>query len=160
MKFSNVFGIIALLCVWILLMESVSMGTILSGIIFSVLTLLFCNSTLPLGEIDNIKFYKLALYPLYLVGQVYMAGFYVVKLIFTHADVEVVKVKTQLKSEPLRIMLADSLTLTPGSTLIKLKDKNLTVLWLKGKADAGLTKAEKETAIKGSLEKWLLRAEV
>ena len=157
MKF--VLGVLALLCVWILLMESVSLGTIASGLVFSVFTWLFCNSALPLGKISNVSVIKLAMYPFYLIGQVYLAGFYVVKLVFTQAQVEILPVTTHLTNESLRTILVDSITLTPGSIMVQPSGKQFTILWLKGKAEAHFTQEEKEEAIKGKLERWLIKAQ-
>lgn len=159
MKAGNVLGVLALLCVWILLMESVSVLTLVSGLVFSILTLWFCGSALPLGKISSVNFFKLAMYPLFLIGQVYLAGFYVIKLIFTEASIGVVQVKTDITNESLRVILQDSLTLTPGSILIKPDGNRFTVLWLKGKAEEGLQGDEIGDAIKGKMEDWLIKAQ-
>ena len=151
--------ILALTCVWILLREDFTVATIVSGVVFSIFTFIFCNKALPMGKIANVRFYKLALYPLFLIGQVYMAGFHVIKLIFTGASAEIIQVKTRLESESLRILLVDSVTLTPGSVLIKLDGDKFTLLWLKGKGDDKLSQEERDHVIKGKLEHWLSRAE-
>ena len=155
----NIVIILALMCVWVLLMESISLGTLISGFIFSVLTAAFCNSALPLGKITNVNFFKLDMYPLYLLGQVYVAGFHVIKLIFTGAQAEIIQVKTDITNESLRILLVDSVTLTPGSVLIKLDGDHFTLLWLKGSGDENMTEEERDYAIKGKLEKWLIAAQ-
>jgi len=140
-------------------MESVSLGTLISGFVFSVLTYIFCSNALPLGKVTNVNFFKLAMYPLFLLGQVYVAGFHVIKLIFTGAQAEIIQVKTDITSEPLRILLVDSVTLTPGSVLIKLDGNEFTLLWLKGPGDESMTEEERDYAIKGKLEKWLIAAQ-
>lgn len=159
LKISNVFIVLALTCVWILLLESFSVATIVSGLIISAATLFFCKHALPMDKISNVRFYKLAMYPLFLIGQVYMAGFHVIKLIFTGAKAEIIQVKTEIDSESLRIILVDSVTLTPGSVLIKLDGNEFTLLWLRGKGDDALSDEERDYAIKGRLEEWLIRAQ-
>ena len=159
MKVRGIVIILALTCVWILLREDFTIATIISGVVFSILTLIFCNKALPMGRVGDVRFYKLAMYPLFLIGQVYMAGFHVIKLIFTGASAEIIQVKTGLESESLRILLVDSVTLTPGSVLIKLDGDEFTLLWLKGKGDEGLSENQRDEIIKGKLEKWLSRAE-
>ena len=154
-----VFVVAALTCVWILLLESYSVATIVSGVIVSTATLIFCKRALPMEKISNVRFYKLAMYPLFLIGQVYVAGFHVIKLIFTGAQAEIIQVKTDIENESLRIMLVDSVTLTPGSVLVKLDGDEFTLLWLKGKGDDTLSDEERDYAIKGKLEKWLIRAQ-
>lgn len=159
MKFGDIFAVLALLAIWILLMESVSIVSLTSGLIFSMLTLWFCNSTLPLGKIKSVNLSKLALFPLFLIGQVYLAGFYVAKVIFLGGSVEVVDVKTNLTNESLINVLADSITLTPGSTVIRADGNRLKVLWLKDQSATNLPQAEKEDAIKGAMEAWLMKAQ-
>ena len=159
MKFGDIFGVFILLCIWILLMESVSPVSLVSGLIFSMATLWFCNSTLPLGKIRNVNFFKLIFFPLFLIGQVYLAGFYIAKVIFLGGEVEVVDIESKLTNESLLNVLADSITLTPGSTVIQAHGNQLKVLWLKNHRDANIPQAEKGDAIKGSMENWLLKAE-
>ena len=159
MRLGSILIVLTLTCVWILLREDFLISTIVLGLVFSILTVIFCNMTLPLGKIRNVKAHKLALYPLFLIGQVYMAGFHVIKLIFTGATAEIVQVKTKIENESLRILLVDSVTLTPGSVLIKLEDNEFTLLWLKGKSDELLTPEQRDEAIKGKLERWLIKAQ-
>ena len=159
MKVGSIFLVLALTCVWILLREDITVATILSGLFFSAATLLFCRKAMPIDKISDVRFSKLALYPLFLIGQVYAAGFHVIKLIFTGASAEIIQVKTDIKNESLKILLVDSVTLTPGSVLIKLEGDEFTLLWLKGKGDDKLSIKERDDIIKGKLEKWLIRAQ-
>ena len=165
MKLRNIFKLgnfiitLALTCVWILLREDFTIITIVLGLIFSIITLIFCNMALPVGKVRNIKAHKLVMYPFFLIGQVYLAGFHVIKLIFTGATAEIVQVKTNIENESLRILLVDSVTLTPGSVLIKLEGDEFTLLWLKGKGDELLTPEQRDDAIKGKLERWLITAQ-
>ena len=160
MKFSNILSVLALTCVWALLVESISIGTVLAGLFFSILTMIFCNKALPMDKIKNIRFRKLILYPFVLIGEVYMAGFHVIKLIFTGADAEIIRVKTGITNETLKIILVDSVTLTPGTIHVRLEGDEFTLLWLRDKRDAALPIEVRDKAIKGRLEKWLLKAEI
>lgn len=159
MKAGNIVIVLALTCVWVLLLEGFTVAIILSGLFFSAVVLIFCNKALPMGKISNVRFTKLAIYPFFLIGQIYVAGFHVIKLIFTGTDVEIIQVKTEIENESLRILLVDSVTLTPGSILIGMEGKEFSLLWLKGKRDHNLSVEERDYAIKGKLEKWLIRAE-
>jgi len=158
-KKAGIFTIFILTLVWIILRENFSLFTIISGIIFGAVVLLFCNKYLPLGKITDVNFAKLALYPLYLIGQVYLAGLYVVKLIFLGADVEVIKLKTKIENESLRYILVDSITLTPGSILLDLEQNEITLLWLKDKR-VDLSINVRDESIKGKMERWLMKAEL
>ena len=159
MKISNVLTALALAFVWILLREDFTTVTIVSGLVFGTVAMLFCKKALPLGKVDNVRFSKLATYPLFLLGQVYLAGFHVIKLIFTGADAEIIQVKTNIENEFLRIVLVDSVTLTPGSVLIELNGNEFTLLWLKRKGDNSLTPEQRDYALKGKLEEQLLKAQ-
>jgi len=158
-KFGNLLIVLALTCVWVLLREDFTVATIISGLVFSAATLVFCNKALPMDKVKDVRFIKLAFYPFFLIYQVYAAGFHVIKLIFTGAKTEIVTVKTDITNESLRILLVDSVTLTPGSVLIRLEGDKFTLLWLKGKNDNELTPNERDEVIKGKLEKWLIKAQ-
>ena len=159
MKIKNIIMVLVLTGVWILLCESFSVAIVLSGLFFSTLTLIICYKALPMEAITDVRLTKLALYPFFLIGEVYKAGFHVIKLIFTGATVEIVELETKLQSETLRIILADSITLTPGSILIKLDGSKFHVLWLRSKAEANLTQEERDHTLKGPMEQLLLRAQ-
>jgi len=158
-KIGNIVIILALTCVWVLLLEGFTVAIVLSGLFFGTVVLVFCNRALPMGKVHNVRFTRLAMYPLFLIGQIYLAGFHVVKLIFTGAEVEIIDVKTDIENESLRILLVDSVTLTPGSILLGMRGQQFSLLWLKGKKDNALSTEERDYAIKGRLEDWLIKAQ-
>ena len=151
---------LALTCVWVLLMENISLFTVLSGLFFSVLTMIFCHKALPMDKIKDIRFSKLILYPFVLIGEVYAAGFHVIKLIFTGAEAEMIRVRTDITNETLKIILVDSVTLTPGTIHVRLEGDEFTLLWLRDRHEAALPVKVRDQAIKGRLEKWLLKAQI
>lgn len=64
----------------------------------------------------------------------------------------VVEVKTKLKSPVARLILANSITLTPGTLTVDIKDETLLVHWI----DVKSTDLEKTTKyIAASFEKYL-----
>ena len=67
---------------------------------------------------------------------------------------KVVKIKTKLKSKFARALLANSITLTPGTVTVDLHEDELLVHWLSVRADDQRKSAE---IIKGSVEKQLGR---
>jgi len=154
----SIFIVLVLTVVWILLMEELSAMSVAMGVVIGTIVMLFSKKFLPLQAIHNVSFRKLITYPFYLVGQIYAAGFAVIKIIITGSVVDIVTVKTQLKNEALRVMLADSITLTPGSILLSLEKENLTLLWIRGKDTPGDSDTAGEI-LKGGLEKRLLKAE-
>ena len=157
-KVSNIFIVLALACVWILLREELTRTTVATGLIFAAAVHFFCCRALPAQDLSSVRFSKLVTYPFFLIGQVYVAGFHVIKLIFTGADAEIIQVKTNIESEALRVILVDSVTLTPGSVLIKLEGDTFTLLWLKAKGSNPSTE-ERDESIKGQLERKLIKAQ-
>jgi len=90
---------------------------------------------------------------------VYLSGFNAIKLIITGADAGTIEVKTQLSSGFLRTLLANSITLTPGTVSLDLNNDTITVLLLTGKTNAGKDTEDTAASIKGTLEKMLLKVQ-
>ncbi len=63
-----------------------------------------------------------------------------------------IRIKTKLRSELARVILANSITITPGTLTIDLKDDYLYVHWLESKGTSTLYAGE---LIKGTFEKLL-----
>jgi len=142
-------------------MENFNPITLVIGVILSWACLAYSNKFLPFKRIEKVNFFKLATYPFYLIGQIYASGLYVIKIIFTGERVDIVEVKTKLKAETLRVILADSITLTPGSVLLDLHDDVLKLVWLRPKTelDPEVTQ-DAEERLKNKLENQLLKADV
>jgi len=156
----RIFIKIALLTlVWVVLRESFSVADFIIGIIISVFCIWYSQKFIPFSTIKGVSFLKLALYPFYLLGQIYVAGFYVIKMIFFGAKTYITTVKTSIKNEELRVILADSITLTPGSVLLDLTDDNITVVWLRGKNEHHKPE-DADGLIKGRLEEKILMAQI
>jgi len=154
----SIFVVLGLTLLWVILMEELSIMSVALGVPTGVVVTLFSRRFLPYRQIENVNFFKLLTYPFFLIGQIYVAGFMVIKIFIKGAVVDIVTVKTKLKNEALRVILADSITLTPGSILLDLDENNITLLWMKDKK----TKTDPEIAgelLKGKLEKRLLKAE-
>ena len=154
----TIFVVLGLTVVWIILMEELSIQAALLGVITSVIVTLFTRKFLPYQEIGNVSFLRLITYPFFLIGQIYIAGFSVIKIIIKGPVVDIVTIKTKLKTEALQFLLADSITLTPGSILLDIEGNDLTLLWIRSRE----TKSDSETAgelLKGKLERRLIKAE-
>ncbi|MCL2704269.1 MAG: Na+/H+ antiporter subunit E [Defluviitaleaceae bacterium] len=154
----KVFSMAALTAVWVILAEGLTWRNVLTGLIISTIALFFIAKFLPLKEISNVNFYKLATYPFYLIGQIYLAGFHVIKIILSGPKVDIVTVPTKIKAEALKIILVDSITLTPGSVLLELNDDKITLLWIRDKKSPNDPKAAEEQ-LKAKLERRLLKAQ-
>ena len=76
-----------------------------------------------------------------LVTEIVLANFQVMKLIWSDREIVVPKLasfKTRLTTTPARIVLADCITLTPGTITVHLEDDNYLVHCLDESMDAGL----------------------
>ena len=156
----NIFIIAILTIVWVVLVENLEIIFLITGIIVSIFTLLACKKYLPLREIDDVSFSKLITYPAYLLGQIYLAGFYIIKVILVGERLDIVTITTELKSNTLRAILLDSITMTPGSIAIALTDDKVMVVWLRTKSSPDVELLQDlDEQIKTGLEKRLLRAQ-
>ena len=113
------------------LRESYSLFTVISGVVIGVVCLIFYRIFFPLPKTAPIKPLRLILYLIYLFGQVYIAGFKVIGIVFTTAHVKVVEIKTKISDKLLRTILVNSITLVPGSISLDLDEDKITVLWIR-----------------------------
>ena len=159
MNKNSIYLTILLTLAWVILNEKLSVSTVLTGVVISSGCIYFCRKYLPFSEITGVKFLRLALYPVYLIGQIYLAGFNAIKLILAGSKVDIVEVKTGIKNEFLRVILANSITLTPGTVSLELKDETIAVLWLRDKNSGQEDIDNAGELIKGSMERMLLKAQ-
>lgn len=137
MKFKNVFvSFLVIMLGWLLLNWSFGLQSILLGLgISAALSLLLCSRC---DIFDEIKLSPKAL----MYSFIYLIVF-LIELIKANVDVTrrvlspsmpinpgIVKVKTTLKSKMARLILANSITLTPGTFTIEINDDTLYVHWL------------------------------
>jgi multicomponent Na+:H+ antiporter subunit E len=127
---STVFGVTLLTVIWIVLRENLSVQTALTGLLASAACIYFCHRFLPLPKTSDIRLIRLLVYFLFLIGQVYIAGISVIRILLTGSGVRVVDVKTGITNPLLRTILVNSITLIPGSVSLELEDCTITVLWL------------------------------
>ena len=124
----TIFVTLALTFVWIILMESVSWQNVAIGMFMSMLAMHFMGKFFGFEEIRSVNFYALALYPLWLVTRIYGDAFFLVKLVLSNPKWGVVTHELELENEALRVILCDSITLTPGSVYLEREEKSITLL--------------------------------
>ena len=151
--------ILTLAVVWIIMMENISWRTIGTGFLVVIIVMHFERKFLPYEEIKDVNFFKLATYPFFLIGQIYLSGWEVIKMVITGCRIDVVNVRTPLKSDTLRFILGDSITLIPGSVLLEIEGDKLTVLWIVPTKTPQLNEEQTEEMMKGKLERRLGSAE-
>ena len=162
MRKSKIVLVIILTLVWIILIESYSLLTIATGAFIGGCCVFFSSRFLPLERIKGVSFGRLALYPFYLIGQVFTSAAYVSKIIFMGAKIDIVKIKTIVRNNSIRVMLADSVTLTPGSVMLELEGENMTILWLRERGSPEIETLNEYTVaekIMGKLERKLMVAQ-
>lgn len=159
MNYKNVFLTFVLgFLTWILLNGSLDKDILLSGFVLaSFISLVFCRKCDVLQNVN--------LSP---KGFIYAIGYlftFTVALIKSNLDVAfrvvkpslpinpgIVKVKTKLKTPIGKMMLANSITLTPGTITVDIKDDTLYIHWI----DVSSTDIEEATKnIVSSFEKYL-----
>ena len=154
----SAFAVVALTVVWLIFTENFSVINAAVGAFISVGCLYFVGRFLPLKGQDNVDFGKLATFPFYLIAQIYVAGFHVIKIVLAGSKVDIVTLDTKITDEALRVILVDSITLTPGSILLDLDKEKITLLWIRDKNLPGDQKTADEQ-LKSRLENRLLKAQ-
>ncbi|MCL2365128.1 MAG: Na+/H+ antiporter subunit E [Defluviitaleaceae bacterium] len=141
-----------------ILLEDFSWVGILIALVVSTIAVLFTTRFLPPQTIKNVNFFQLITFPFYLIGQIYLSGLHVMKVVLKGPKVDIVTVKTQITAELLRVILVDSITLTPGSILLDLHDDEVTLLWLHDR-DSSTSAEVADKMLKQKLERRLKRAQ-
>ncbi len=147
-----------IMSVWLLLNASLSQAVLFSGIIVALLTALFFSVKYPV-------FRDIKLNPKAIIYMLIFTLVFIKELIKSNLDVArrvvspsipinpgIVEIKTNLKSEIGRLILANSITLTPGTLTVEMKDESLFIHWI------DVLSSDKETAtreIAGKFEKYL-----
>ena len=95
----------------------------------------------------------LLIYPFFLIFKIYLASFKMVPAVLTEKiDPRIVHFRTRLKSDMARVLLANSITLTPGTLTLDLNNDHLIVHWLNAKT---IHSHYAGKLIKGYFEIWL-----
>ena len=149
---------IFLLAGWCIFTGDLDLRSLLLGAAFSFIisviaydyfvdeTEVFIKDILPRPDI-------IFLYLVILIGKVYIASFDVAYRVLTmKINPGEIRIRTRLRSELAKVLLANSITITPGTLTIDLKDDYLYVHWLQSKGTSTLHAGE---LIKGIFEKLL-----
>lgn len=124
--------IILLTIIWIILFEYITPFIFISGVIISIIVVLFTDQFLLKGNYEHsyvIGIGTLIRFGFRLIVEIYLAGIGVIPTIISgDANVEIVHVETKLKDELLIDMLANSITLTPGTVSVDKIGNQLLIL--------------------------------
>ena len=149
--------ILFLTLVWLVLSEGFSLSAATTGLIVGTAAVLLHRKYIPLTPIWGVKLFKLVLYPFYLIGQIYLAGFQAIRLVLFGSKVEILDIKTNISSDLMRVALVNSITLIPGTISLNLNGDTITLLWMRKKELPPDTNVG--DLIKGNLEKRIIKAE-
>ncbi|MCG8429351.1 MAG: Na+/H+ antiporter subunit E [Chromatiales bacterium] len=125
-----------LLLLWIFLNGSLAVDVLIVGTVVSVLiVLLFKSSLAAFSELKTTpQALRAALqYCVYFIKELIKANIRLARIVLSPSlpvKPGIVKVRTRLKSKMGRLLLANSITLTPGTLTVELKDEWLYVHWV------------------------------
>jgi len=109
-------------------MEGISWQIVAVGMFMSMVSMHFMTKFFNFEIIENVSFRKLLTYPFWLLGRIYVDAFFLLKLIFSDSKWGVMETNLHLKSDFLKVVLADSITLTPGSVFLERTKKTIVLL--------------------------------
>ncbi len=134
---SNIEVIILLFITWIILFEAINIFVILTGLLSSIFVIVFTDKFLLQGNYEDqymIGIWQMVKYSVALVIEIFIAGWDVIpNIISGQSDVTIVTCETKLEDDFLIDILANSITLTPGTVTIEKKGKVLRILALNSK---------------------------
>ena len=117
----------ALLCLWLILSGEVSPVTLASGAVIAALITAFCVKFMGY---DPRRFYpalrktpRVIVYVAVLLREILKENFDVLRFIYRKGEPKpmLVHFRSDLKSEKLRVLVANSITLTPGTFTVRLE---------------------------------------
>ena len=149
---------LALFALWMLLEGRWTLEIVLIGIVLSALIYLFCWKFLdysPRREWAVIRRIPRAVgYLFWLIGQICVSGFMTISRIWSGREVRphLVSFRTALRSDAAKVLLSQSITLTPGTLTVDQRDGRFLVHALDDAFTEGLQDSEMEKRI-AKLEK-------
>lgn len=141
---------------WVALYENLTPYIVISGAVTSVVTIYFTERYLLKETFYNVldfNMFSLMIYFINLLYEIYANAIITIYQIITmQTNPDIVEIHTDLKDYTKKCILANSITLTPGTITIDLDDNHLKVLWLDAKSKNPVIAGN---LIKGKLERFL-----
>ena len=123
-----------LTAIWIVFSERIDIQTVVIGVIASAAAI-FATNRLVLkdsyGTLYRVRLFPIIHYAVRLLIAIYVAGFQaLVRMLSGRINVGIVDITTDLKHPFAISLLANSITLTPGTVTLSQEDQRLKVIWL------------------------------
>lgn len=144
---------------WCVLHESFAWDKIVTGLILSIFIVLFYQKVLfSSGLLSyHLPLSVIIFYPCLLLSQIIKSGFQTAKTVVQNqAQPSIVMVPSQLKNEWYQTLVANSISLTPGTVSVDITKDYYIVLWL---CPQGNNAHDYYSAIAESFEKLLLKGD-
>jgi len=161
MKLSRyIFGVIILFVLWLLLTDTFNGAEVLIGAICAFIIAGFTYATFTENGLSNLnpkKLFWLVVYIPFFIWEMVKANFDVAyRVISPKLPIKpgIVEVKTKMKSDIGKTAVANSITLTPGTLTIDIKDDKMFIHWIWVESE-DIKKASK--LIPGKFERILMR---
>ena len=144
---------LALFALWMLLEGRWTVEIVLTGIVLRTLVYLFCWKFLdysPRREWAVIRRIPRAVgYLFWLIGQIFVSGFMTISRIWSGREVRphLVSFRSALRTDPGRVLLSQSITLTPGTLTVDQRNGRFLVHALDDAYTEGLQDSEMEKRI-------------
>ncbi len=142
MKIRNIIlSFIVLLLIWVLYNNTFDPLVIGLGAVLSLfVSIVFCGHCDVFGEFKFTPkaFYYTIVYLFVFVGELIKSNLDVARRVLSPSlpiNPGIVEVKTKLKSKMARLLLANSITLTPGTLTVDMIDDTLYIHWIDVKSD-------------------------
>jgi len=151
---------IAGVIVWVLLSWTLHYQEVLAGVAVSAIAAGMFGGNLPLKAsklLNPVRWFWLLVFIPVFIWQCLKANIDVALRVLSpglNLKPGIVKIKTNLKSDIARVFLANSITMTPGTLTVEIKDDNLYIHWIEVRSE---DPEECARMIKGPFEFFLAR---
>lgn len=141
--------LVFLLIIWIIFNGKVTLEIVAVGLVISSLIYLFMCKFMGYSFGNDIRMFKkiplFLRYLLLIIIEIAKANFYTMKMITSSRNIiepVVVRFKVDLKTEFARVLLANSITLTPGTITVALEGDSLIVHAIDKEIAEGIEESE------------------
>ena len=142
---------------WVIFNGRITMEIVIMGLAVAALVFVFVCKFMGYNWKREKRLYRNMLYLLgyviFLVKEIIVANVAVIHLICTQREIVdpvIVRFRTNLKTDTAKVILANSITLTPGTITVSLKDDEYVVHCL----DRSLAEGMEDSVFVKMLEKW------